>query len=70
MLESRGVIGREPHVRQAPETGRHTVDDRPCFDSRDDDVPRSIDPPQDVVVQRRASASRDLDDVFAPKRAA
>jgi len=44
MLESCGVIGRETHVRQEPETGRHAIDDGPFFDSRDDDLPSSIDP--------------------------
>ncbi len=70
MLKRRRVIGCEMHVRQAPETGRHPVDDRSCLDSCDDDLPGSIDPSQDVFAQCRASAPRDTDDVFNPERAA
>ena len=69
MLESCGVVARETHVRQEPETGCHAIDDRPRLDSRDDDLSGSIDPPQDLVTQRRASTPRDLDDIFDPERA-
>jgi len=32
------------HVRQAPETGRHSVDDRPSLDGVSDHLPSSLDP--------------------------
>ncbi len=70
MLESRGVPGRETHVRQASKSGRHSVDDRPCFDGCDDDFPRGIDPPEDLVAQARGSAPHNLANIFNPERAA
>ena len=70
MLESCGVIRCETHVRQATEAGRHPVDDRSGLESFDDDLSSSIDPPEDIVAQRRACAPRDLDDIFDPERAA
>jgi len=70
VLESCGVIGCQTHVRQAPETGRHSVDDRPSLDGVSDHLPSSLDPLEDFVTERRAAAARDPYDVLDPERPA
>jgi hypothetical protein len=69
LLEGRGVIGSEAHVRQAHESGRHPVDDRSCLDGRCDDLPSGIDPPQDVFAQGRPGTPHNPDDILNPERA-
>ena len=66
MLEGRGVLGRETHVREGAETRRHAIDDGPGFQSRHYYLPGGIDSFKDVVAHRRPGAHRDRDDVPDP----
>ena len=70
VLQGRGVLRGEVHVRQAAETGRHPVDDLPRLESRDDDLARAVDSLQNLLAQARRGAPGDRDDVFDAQRAA
>lgn len=60
MLESLAVFGREVHVSQAAEPGRHPVDDSSSLESRLDDLTRGVHPSQDLPTNAGGSTPRDL----------
>ena len=70
VLESRRVLGREPYVGQASETGRDPVHDRPGLEGIHDDLPGGVDSAEDLFAQHGASARRDRNHILYSERAA